>query len=366
MKYLTPNSPFNQRLTKLRQKLIENQLAAIIISSQANRFYLTGWPGDSESGYLLVTLKKAFIITDSRYTEEATAIKNFELLEFGLEQKFWEQLLAELRIKKIGFEAKDLSIFQLKKLKKQAKNTQWVPTQDLVEELRSQKDQDEILTLKKSIGIAESAFDYVLKNIQPGQTEKEIAWKMEQYMREKGASKLAWEPLIVASGPNSSKVHYSSGDRKIKPGDQILFDWGCVFQGYSCDISRVLFLGTPTERQVQVYNLVLEAQELAIEKVKSGVLTKEVDLTARQFLAENSKFGFGHALGHGVGIDVHELPHISSKTKDQFKVGNVITIEPGIYEPGRGGVRIEDMVIVTENSYEVLTKAPKELNKIIV
>lgn len=366
MKPLQNSVDLLSRADKLREKLISQNLDAILISSQPNRYYLTGWQGDIESGYLLITPKSSFVITDSRYTEEASAIENWELREYGTEEKFWEKLFAEINLKRVGFEEKTLSVFALKNFRRQTKGVRFVATQNLVEELRSQKDEVEIALIKKSIRIADKAFEYVLRNIKIGQSEKEIAWRIEQFMRENGSAKNAWDPLIVASGPNSSKVHYAAGERKIKKGDQVLLDWGCVYQGYSCDISRVIFLGTPTSKQIEVYNLVLAAQEKGIEQVKVGNSTKKADLSARNFLKNKTKFLFGHGVGHGVGIEVHELPRINYKAKEKFAVGNIVTVEPGIYQPLWGGVRIEDMVLVTEKGPQILTKATKELKKVII
>ncbi len=361
---LKPN--YLRRLNNLREKLISQKLDAILISNTANRFYLTGWHGDFESGYLLITGKKAFVVTDSRYTEEASSVDNYELREYGRDEKFWEKFFIELKVSRVGFEAKDLSVFALKTFQKQTKNLKLIATRGVVEDLRSQKDSTEINLIRKSLAISDKSFEYILKNIKPGQTEKEIAWKLEQFMRESGAEGNAWHPFIVGTGKNSSKVHYAAGNTKLKKGDQVLLDWGCIYQGYATDTSRVVFLGTPNTKRAEVYNLVLEAQKRGIAEVKVGKQTKKVDLAARNFLKEKTEFAFGHGIGHGVGIEVHELPRLNPKTKEKFELGNVVTVEPGIYEPNWGGVRIEDMVLVTGDGCEILTKAPKDLAKVIV
>lgn len=355
-----------QRLEKLRVRLSSEKIDSLLISNQHNRYYLTGWLGDRESGYLLITSKKAFIITDSRYTEDSQKARNYALREYGSNDKFWPQLFSEIKVNEIGFEAKDLSVLALKQFKKLVRDVKFVPTQDLIEELRAQKDQTEVSLIKKSISIAEGALKFVLKNIKAGQTEKEIAWEMEKFMRENGAEKNAWDPFIVASGTNSSKVHYAAGERKIQKGDQVLLDWSCVYKGYNCDISRVIFIGEPNSKQVEAYNLVLEAQKKGIAQIKVGAETKAVDLAARSFFHGKTPYLFKHAVGHGVGLDVHELPHVNEKTKEKFAVGNVVTVEPGIYQPGWGGVRLEDMVLVTDTGYEALTKAPKEISRVVV
>ncbi len=360
----TPN--YSRRLDNLREKLLSEKLDAILISAQANRFYLTGWQGDFESGYLLITPKKAFVVTDSRYTEEASSVSNYELREYGQDEKFWEKLFTEVKVSRVGFEAQDLSVFALANFRKLTKNLKFIPTKSLVEELRAKKDSTEINLIKKSLAISDKAFEYILKNLKPGQTEKEIAWKLEQFMRGSGAEGNAWHPFIVGAGKNSSKVHYAAGNTKLKKGEMVLLDWGCVYQGYACDTSRVVFLGTPNTKQAEIYYLVVEAQKRGISEIKVGKQTKKVDLAARNFLKEKTEFAFGHGAGHGVGIEVHELPRLNPKSKEKFEEGNVVTVEPGVYEPGWGGVRIEDMVLVTSKGYEVLTKAPKEIKKVIV
>ena len=232
--------------------------------------------------------------------------------------------------------------------------------------MRAVKDSEEISLIERAINITEKSFEFILKNLKPGLTEKEIAWELEKFMRELGASKNAWDNLIVASGPNSSMTHYAAGERKIQKGDTVLLDWGCYFQGYCCDISRVVFLGNPTDKQAHVYNLVLESQKKAIEKVRAGVKTKEIDLAARNFLKEKTEHYFKHAIGHGVGIEVHELPRLNEKSKEKLEIGNIITIEPGVYEPLWGGIRIEDMFLVTEEGSRLLTKLGKNLEDIVV
>ncbi|HEY4695023.1 MAG TPA: Xaa-Pro peptidase family protein [Candidatus Nanoarchaeia archaeon] len=356
------------RLKTFRQKLTSKGLDAFLVSCQANRYYLTGWQGDSESGYLLVTERRAFILTDSRYTEEVgRRVEGFELVEYkGRLAEFLGNFFKNQELPWVGFESHDLSVFLFKEIKKHARGVKLVPVAHLLEDLRSVKDQEEIKLLKKSVEIADGAFAFIKNKVKVGMTEAEVAFEIEKFMRSKGAQKNAWEPFIVASGPNSSMVHYAAGGRELRKGDQVLLDWGCVYQGYFCDTSRVLFLGEPNAKQRQVYNLVLEAQSRGIAKVRAGRRALEVDRQARDFLKEKSKFVFGHGLGHGVGLEVHEAPRVNEHSTTKLASGQVITIEPGIYEPGWGGVRLEDMVLVTEKGCEVLTNAPKELEKVIV
>lgn len=353
-----------KRLDLVRQEIQKQKLDALLISNTQNRYYLTGWQGDEESGYLLITPKEKFVITDSRYSEEVIEkLPNFKLKEINQNKNFWFEIFLENKIKRVGFEAKDLSVFQLKKLKSKS-NVKWLATTDLIDKFRQEKDKEELKIIFKAVEICDKTFTYILENIKPGQTEKELAWKMENFMRELGAEKTAWDPFIVAGGKNSSKVHYGAGDYKIKSKDHVLFDWGCYYQGYATDISRVIFLGSPETKLANTYNLVLKSQEKAISQINVGVSTKMVELAAKKSLAKETHYGFSHAVGHGVGLSVHELPRVNSKAKDVFRVGNVITVEPGIYEPGWGGIRLEDMILVTKIGPKVLTKSPKEILKV--
>lgn len=357
------------RLEKLREKLISQKLDAVLIYGVENRHYLTLWHGDVESGFILVTPLKAFIITDSRYSEHANKeTTGFEVLEItqGTITGVLEKLCQELKIKRIGFESHHLSVFLFQRIKKSLRSVRLVPMVNLVENLRMQKDENEIAKLTIVARITSEAFVYILKTIRAGMSEQDVAWELTNFMRQKGAEKNAWEPLIVASGENSSMAHYVPGTRKIKKGDMVLLDFGCVFQGYCSDMTRMLFMGPPDAKKRKVYKEVLEAQELGISLVKSGRRTSLIDEKVRSSLEETTEFSYRHGLGHGVGLQVHELPSLSIGVKQKLLFGNVITVEPGIYEPGWGGVRIEDMVLVTKKGYEVLTKAPKELEKVIV
>ncbi len=363
-KVLTPNT----RLAKFRQKLTSEKLDAFLVSKTENRHYLTSWQGDSESGYLLITPQEAFAITDSRYTEDvARRVKDFELIEYsGRFPEFFGKLLNEKGITNIGFESHDLSVFLFQAIKKFAGRIKLLPAENFVEDLRLIKDENEIKLMKKSAKIASDAFLYIKDNLKIGMTEREVALEMEKYMKGRGVQKNAWDPFIVGSGVNSSIVHYAAGDKQIKKEDMVQLDWGCVYQGYACDISRVLFMGQPTTKQLEVYNLVLGAQKAGINAIKVGRETRESDIAAREYLSGKTDFAFRHTIGHGVGLEVHELPRVNSLSTTKFTEGQILTIEPGIYEPGWGGVRIEDTILVTEKGPKSLTTAPKDLKSMIV
>lgn len=363
------NPNLSSRLEKLREKLISQKLDAVLVYGVENRHYLTHWHGDVESGFILVTPAAAFIITDSRYTEHANKeTTGFEVLEItqGTITGVLEKLCHELKIKRLGFESHHLSVLLFRRIKKALKSVRLVPVGNLVENLRTQKDEDEIAKLTIAAKITSEAFVHILKVIHPDMTEVDVTWKLTRFMRQKGAEKNAWEPLIVASGENSSMAHYASGSRKIKQGDMVLLDFGCVYQGYCSDMTRVLFIGDPDSKKRKIYQAVLQAQKLGISLVKVGRKTSLIDEKVRRSLEEITEFPYRHGLGHGVGLQVHELPTLSNLVKQKLLFGNVVTIEPGIYEPLWGGVRIEDMVLVTKDGPQVLTKAPKELNEVIV
>ena len=357
-----------QRLADVRRRLKRRNLDAILISSPSNKFHLTGWRGDAESGFVIISRKKGYIITDSRYTEHATRESiNFRIIETGEGVgPSLRELAKGLKLRRIGYESHHISVFSLQRIKKFLKGVRLVPVAHLVEELRSVKDETEVANIKKAANIAEKTFKHILKFIRPGISEKEIAWEMEKFMRSLGAEKMAWDPFVVAAGKNASMAHWGATDAKIKKGDQVQLDYGCFYRGYVCDISRVVFVGKPTEEQKRIYNLVLEAQKLALSFVKAGKQAATIDKKVRNFLGKHTKDHYRHALGHGLGLEVHELPYVDERRKNKLAAGNVITIEPGIYIPGWGGVRIEDMVLVTKDGYKLLTKAPKKISEVTV
>lgn len=356
------------RVKGAQKLLAERGLDALLVSSQANRFYLTGWRGDSESGYTLLTGKRNFIITDARYTEHVTAeTTGFEVIETdeGIGPSL-RDILEKERLARVGYESHDLSVFQFKIIKRYVKDIRLIAESHLIEQLRAVKDEVEIERVKMAVKIAEKALKHALTFIKPGLTEKKIAWELEKYMRETGAQGTAWEPFIVAAGPHASMTHYGASDTKIKKGEMVLLDYGCVWNGYACDISRVVFVGKPYIEQKRIYNLVAEAQKIGINMVKEGKNSQLIDKKVRRFLENHTKYYYRHSLGHGVGIEVHELPYVNARRKSKLVAGNVITIEPGIYIPGWGGVRLEDMILVTKNGHEPLTNAPKKIEEVTV
>lgn len=355
------------RINKVRKSIFEKKIDGLLVLVEENRRYLSGFTGedsqfDESAGALLITEKGLILATDSRFEIQAkTEAPAFEIVCYkkGLAQEL-PLLLRRLKIKRLGFESIRLSYLQYTKilyaLEKDNLNIDLIALENVVENLRLIKDEDEIITIKNALSISEAVFSEVSAQITPGITEHELAWLMEKGMHEHGAEGLAF-PVICASGPNSAMPHAIPGKRRCSAGEPILFDWGAKLNGYCSDISRTILIGKPDESYLKVYNTVLEAQQKAIAAIKPGMHAKEVDAVARSHIKEMG-FGdrFGHGLGHGVGLAVHEPPRVSPLGDIKLESQMVFTVEPGIYLPGWGGVRIENMVVVREDGVEVLNK----------
>ena len=316
----------------------------------------------------MITPGASYLLTDSRYTEHAiNETTGFKVVEYESSiAAFFGDFSKKRKFRRVGFESHDISIFNFKQLKKYCKHLKLIPTAHLIEDIRAVKDEVEIENLREAISIGDKAFDHILNYAKPGMTEIEVAWEMEKFMRNQGAEKMAWDPFIVASGVNSSMPHWGAGTRKIKKNDMVLVDYGCVYEGYHSDITRVFLVGKPSEEQKRIYDLVLEAQKLGQSLIKEGKIGAQIDRKVRQYLEKQTENFYRHSLGHGVGLEVHELPRLSIHSKNKLEKGNVVTVEPGVYIPGWGGVRLEDIVLVKENGVEVLTKAPKDINSVTV
>ncbi|MCM8758098.1 MAG: Xaa-Pro peptidase family protein [Candidatus Omnitrophica bacterium] len=347
----------NSPLQKLFNKLKETKLDALLVCNQSNITYLSGFPS-RESWLLLCKDKVGFFITDFRYLEEAKSnLKGFIIKRInGSVFSLLANLIKSLKIKRLGFEAKHLSFAEYNKIKEALPlYTDFISTYDIIESLREIKSKKEIDKIKEAIKITIDAFKYAKCILKEGITEKEIANQLEFFIKQKGC-KLAFE-IIVASGPNSSFPHYITSNRKIQKGEPILIDMGIDYQGYKSDLTRVFFLGKIPSIIRKIYQIVLEAQQLAIKKIKVGLYTDYLDKIARQYIncKGYSEF-FGHSLGHGIGLDVHEGPSISLKHHYKLKEGMVFTVEPAIYLPKRFGIRIEDVVLVKRKGVEVLSE----------
>ena len=347
-----------RRLQLMRQQMHEEKIDAYVVIRPENGRYLSGFSGGEATLY--ITAEKAFLLTDFRYIEQATGeAPEFEIIKTG--QDHFESL-AEIgqQAQRVGFEGDFVTYVNFGKLKNGFPQAELLSLPNLVSHLRSVKDQAEIEILRQAVKIADDAFANVLKSIEIGQTEEEIGLDLEYSMRRAGASGGSFE-FIVASGVRSALPHGTASSKKIHLGEFLTMDFGAVYQGYCSDITRTVFLGEPEDKHREVYEVVLAAQRAGIAAVAPGRTGKEVDAVARKII-EDAGYGdyFGHGLGHSVGLTIHEGPNLNMREERVLEPGMVITVEPGIYIPDWGGVRIEDIVLVTENGCEVLTQAPKE------
>lgn len=354
----------NLRLEKFRNLMKNEKIECALIYSDANRNYLTGFTGDES--YAVITQDKAIFITDSRYTEQAESqVVDFEVRKFQNKlTDYLKDLIKSFGAANLGFEENFMTFDMYEGLKSGLENVEFLKLNSMVEKLRQVKDDGEIECIKRAAAIADEAFSHIIGFIKPGMSENQVGLELEFFMRKKGASRLSFTS-IVASGKRSSLPHGTATDKVIENGDFLTLDFGCVYRGYCSDMTRTVVIGSADERQKEIYNIVLEANERALEEVKPGITGEELDRIARNVISERG-FGeyFGHGLGHGVGMQIHELPYVSKKGKDQVQAGMVITDEPGIYIPSYGGVRIEDLVLVTGQGYEVLSKSNKQLIEI--
>ena len=305
--------------------------------------------------------------TDFRYTEQARVESvDFEIIQTKGELRDWlPRLISDFSWHKLGFEANLISYDSYRKLSEAIEtkqvNLELVPTTGIVEHLRSIKEPEELELITKAVELSDVAFEQAKRIIHPGITEKEAAWEIEKFLRHEGSEGVPFE-IIVASGSNSALPHARPTEKIIRPGEPVLIDMGARISGYCSDLSRTLFFGVADKTLQELYNIVFKAQTIAIEGVKSGMDASQADKLARSFIEQAGQGeAFGHSLGHGVGLAPHEFPTLGPSSSDSLADGMVFTIEPGIYLPGQGGVRIEDMVVLENGKAKVLTKAKKEV-----
>jgi len=351
------------RLQKLRQGLAEKEIDAILISQPENRRYLSNF--DGSSGYLLITPKDTILAADFRYIEQAKMqAPDYQIFQIMGDMASWfPNLIAELNLRKLGFEAGHITVSlyrQLSDILEKAKSKlKLIAVDRLVESLRAIKEPEEIELITKAVEISDAAFECAEEIIHIGMSEKEVAWEIEKIIHENGSETVPFE-VIVASGPNAALPHAKPSSRTIQSGEPILIDMGARVDGYSSDLSRTICLGTPSETFAKIYNAVLDAQLAAMAMIKEGMTGDEADKTARTVI-QQAGYGpaFGHALGHGIGLASHELPRLGPNSMDKLASGMVFTIEPGIYLAGWGGVRIEDMVVMEDGKLKTISKAKK-------
>jgi len=366
------NQSMQYRVDALREKLIQTPLDALMVLVEENRRYLSGFSGedgqfDESAGALFITHDKLLLATDSRYELQAAqeaATWDVFCYKQGV-AKALPEITKMLDIKRLAFESKRVSFKQYADMQKELPNAaagvELLPSENMVEDLRVRKQETEIQATQKALAVAESAFQKTAESIQPGMTEKEVAWTLEKNMREAGAESISF-PTIVASGPNSALPHAIPTDRSIKAGEPILFDWGARLDGYCSDTSRTIVLGEADDLFQQVFDVVVQAQKMAIKGIRAGASTKAVDSLARKHIEDKGfKERFGHALGHGTGLAVHEPPQLSPLSDTRLEAGMLVTVEPGIYLPDWGGVRIENQVVVRKEGAEVLNRLDVEI-----
>ncbi len=336
----------------------EEKVDAYIVIRPENGRYLSGFTGGEAT--LFISLEKACLLTDFRYIEQAKAQSpDFEIINSG--QDHFDSL-SEIgqTVRRVGFEGDYVTYVDYGKLKDAFSQAELLSLPNLVSHLRSVKDESEIKLIRQAVKIADDAFAEVLKTIEIGQREEEIGLSLEFSMRRAGASGASFD-FIIASGVRSALPHGTASSKRAQSGEFLTMDFGAIYQGYCSDITRTIFLGEPEDKHREVYDIVLAAQKAGIEAVIPGRTGKEVDAVARK-LIEEAGYGeyFGHGLGHSVGLAIHEGPNLNKREDRVLEPGMVVTVEPGIYIPGWGGVRIEDIVLVTEKGCEVLTQAPKD------
>ncbi len=339
-------------------------LDAMLLTEEANRFYATGFHSTGTDGVALVTRQAVYYFTDSRYTEAAgRAIHGARLKEVrrgrGYTVLINEVIQAE-GLRRMGFDDGYMTVRDHETYRK-ALTCELVPASELMWKLRMSKDEAELAAMTAAQRIAEKALAEILNDIRPGVTEKAIAARLQYLMLLEGASDMSFDPIVV-SGPNGSLPHGVPSEKTIAAGEFVTMDFGCIYQGYCSDMTRTVAVGHVTEEMGQVYDTVLSAQLAGIAAARAGVTGKEVDGAARAVI-DAAGYGpyFGHSFGHGVGVEIHESPNASPANEKPLPAGAVISAEPGIYLPGKLGVRIEDVVRLTETGCENLTKAPKEL-----
>lgn len=349
---------------KIAAMLDANGLDAMLLTEEANRFYASGFHSTGTDGAALVTKNKNYYFTDSRYTEAAArCIRNAELGEVGMGHSYPALLNAVIEaegLQRIGFDDARMTVRNYRNYKA-ALHGELIPASQQLLQLRQVKDAEEIESLIAAQRIAERALEEILNEIRPGVTEQEIAARLQYLMLHFGAENMSFDPIVV-SGPNGSLPHGVPGGKAIERGEFVTMDFGCIKDGYCSDMTRTVAVGFVTEEMRTVYDTVLQAQLAGIAAARAGATGREVDGAARKVITD-AGYGpyFGHSFGHGVGVEIHESPNATPMNPHPLPAGAVISAEPGIYLPGRLGVRIEDVLVLTEDGCIDLTRAPKEL-----
>lgn len=352
-----------RRVEKARELFETFDIDAMLVTSASNRFYLSGFKGSS--GVLLITKEEAILVTDFRYkTQAAEQAKDYRVVMHTAPiPEEVAKLTKELSIQKLGFEQDHVTYSSYRTYEGQlhSQETELVPVTGLVEKLRLIKDESEIKIVKDAASIADAAFSHIIEYIRPGLTEREVSNELEFFMRKNGAVSSSFD-IIVASGYRSTLPHGVASDKKIETGELVTLDFGAYYKGYCSDITRTVAIGNVSDELKEIYQVVYEAQMLGMKGIKPGMTGKEADALTRDYIASKG-YGdyFGHSTGHGIGLDVHEGPALSLKSDTILEQGMLVTVEPGIYVSGLGGVRIEDDSLITKDGNESLTHSTKTL-----
>jgi Xaa-Pro aminopeptidase len=349
-------------IEKLRASMAQEGVEAMLVSDPTNVGWLTGFSGTF--GRVVVTPADAIFVTDSRYTLQAQEeVKDVRAVSFANPtdgDEFTAEQAKALGVQRLGFESATTTYAQWQRMSDKFGGVELKPVRDIFGDMRQVKGEDEVAKIRRACGVSDAAFDHILRMIQPGVTELDIALDLEFFMRRQGAE-VAF-PSIVVSGERSARPHGKPSEKKLEVGDFVTMDFGARVEGYNSDMTRTVVVGAATDRHREVYETVLEAQIESIRAIRPGRHAREIDQLARDILATQdlAKY-FGHGLGHGLGRIVHDSGRLSPSSDDVIKPGQIWTVEPGVYIPGFGGVRIEDDVLVTEDGVEILTHSTKEL-----
>ena len=354
------------RVAAIRDALARADLDALLVSSLANVRYVTGFSGSN--ALLVITAKDCILLTDSRYAtqveEEVDGAATVRIESTNLWTGLWAQLGTLTSVERIGFESMHCLHCDFSRLLEKGARWSWRPTTDVVETLRAVKDAGELAHIERAVAVAETALRRTVPMLRAGLTETAVAGVLEGHLRDAGSEAFPF-PSIVASGPRSALPHARAGDRVLKTGDLVLLDFGAVTAGYCSDITRTFVLGRASDEQREIYDIVREANARASGAIRVGMTGMAADAVARDYIAGRGLGeAFGHSLGHGIGLEVHEAPRLSRVVESPLAAGSVVTIEPGIYRPGWGGVRIEDDVFLSDAGPRVLTGFPRDLHEL--
>ena len=361
-----PSPTIKARLQRCRRMMAKNDVTGYLITNRFDHYYLTGFTGEDSA--VLITRNAVHIISDGRFETSISQEAPWAKVALRKGQLVDEiaAVVGKAKLKRLAIQADYMTVEFRDELRKKARGVKVVNAPSIVSEMRILKDREELAVMDKAIRIAETAYRAMLKTIRIGQTEQELAARLEYEMKKRGSSVEAFES-IVAVNENAALPHAVPGSRKVKRGCTILFDWGATYRFYRSDLTRTVFVHSIPDKMERVYEIVLAAQKKSIAAIRPGARMCDVDDVARQYITD-AGFGdeFNHSLGHGLGLDVHEPPSLSWRSSEKLRAGMVVTAEPGIYLPGVGGVRIEDDVLVTPNGCKVLSHLKKDIRSAVL